>query len=139
MLALAPASTSSTSPSLIELLTLSLLQQQQSHLAGQTYHAPPQPLPPPPSLRSHSVLSAPPSPTKLQHRMITLDEFCEHYSISPADRERLEKLEYCPGNAINKLEREDWQGQAGFSKLLWNWMLETHHTFLNDVQQGFWA
>jgi hypothetical protein len=62
----------------------------------------------------------PPSPAKLQHQVVTIDEFCTHYSILPVDCEHLDKLEYCQDDAINKLATVDWQEQAGFSKLNWN-------------------
>jgi hypothetical protein len=111
---------------------VNLLQQQQAQL--RFINPQPQQL-----SESATVVSTPPSPNKLRHRVVTLDEFCNYYSVSTADRERLEKLEYTPGDAINKLEREDWQGQASFSKLAWTRMLEKHQAFLKDIRNGVWA
>jgi hypothetical protein len=71
--------------------------------------------------------------------VVTIYEFCTHYSISPADHECLDKLEYYPGDTINKLERVEWQEQARCSKLAQNQMLAKHQEFQNDVQHGLWA
>jgi hypothetical protein len=128
---LSPAPAPTATNSLLELLTLSIIQQQQAQLAGQAIHTqvPRQPL-----------ASLPSSPNvKSRHRSVSMDEFCTTYSDSASDRERLERLEYCPGDAIHKLEREDWQGQAGFSKLAWDRILEKHQEFLKDVRQGRWS
>jgi hypothetical protein len=130
----APTATS-TSQSILEILMLTLLQQQpRFNPYGPNPYALP-PAPPTPLLAP----SLPPSPTKPKHWEVLLDEFCTHYSISTADQKQLEKLEYCPGNAINKLDREDWQLQAGFSKLAWNQMLAKHEEFLHNVKNGLWA
>jgi hypothetical protein len=126
----APAS---ASPNLTELLTLHILQQSQIQFAS--HNSTPQtgaPLLPTPSQPS-----APPSPAK--HRPVSIDEFCTFYSISQADRERLDKLDYQPGDAIDKLERIDWNGEAGFAKLGWERMLGTHRRFLKDVRLGVWS
>lgn len=127
-----PGPVPTVTPSIVELLMVNLLQQQQAQL--RFINPQPQQL-----SESATVVSTPPSPNKLRHRVVTLDEFCNYYSVSTADRERLEKLEYTPGDAINKLEREDWQGQASFSKLAWTRMLEKHQAFLKDIRNGVWA
>ena len=114
--------------SLTKLLTLHILQQSQFQFLSHT------PAPyagtPPPSAQP-LVLSAPPSPTK--HCLITIDEFCTYYNVSQANRKHLDKLDYQPGDAIDKLEQVDWHDEAGFAKLGWERMLGTHHCFLRDV------
>jgi len=125
----APAPTSLT-----KLLTLHILQQSQFQFPS---HTPASyagtPLPPAQPL----VLSAPPSPAK--HRLVTIDEFCTYYNVSQADREHLDKLDYQPGDAIDKLEWVDWHDEAGFAKLGWEHMLGTHRRFLRDVRLGVWS
>lgn len=116
--------------------------QQQAHFSALSYpHLPASGVQPSTSIAipAHTTSPAPTSPApRPVHRQVTLDEFSAHYSISLADRERLDKLEYCPGDALEKLDREDWQGQAGFSKLAWCRMLDVHRTFMRDVKQGIW-
>jgi hypothetical protein len=119
------------SPSLMDLFMLSMMQQQQQRFA---FSSTPPPLQPQPAIAGSA-----PSPTKHKHHKVLLDEFCTHYLVPAVDQERLEKLEFRPGNNISKLEREDWQGQAGFSKLAWDRMLGKHAEFLNDVKLGVWA
>lgn len=131
--------------SLLELVMLNMLQaqtQQQAHFSAFSYPYLPGSGVQPSSPIAVPVQTASPAPTspnpKPVHRQITLDEFCAHYSIASADRERLDKLEYCPGDALEKLDREDWQGQAGFSKLAWCRMLDVHRALMRDVKQGVW-
>ncbi|KIK04473.1 hypothetical protein K443DRAFT_57212, partial [Laccaria amethystina LaAM-08-1] len=66
--------------------------------------------------------SAPTSPLKIVlPRPVSLDEFCDHYGIDDEDRARLSKLKVQPGDRrVEKLDREDWQGHAGFAKLSWD-------------------
>lgn len=63
--------------------------------------------------------------------------FCERYSISPIDHERLSKLEVEIGDAaaLESLEREDWVA-VGFTKLAWGRFLEKHRQFLRDAKDG---
>jgi hypothetical protein len=76
---------------------------------------------------------------KLNHRYVSLVEFCDHYAISQ-HFDRLQKLEYEPGDhEIVGLGRDDWQEFAGFSKLAWNKVLSTHKQFLTDIRAGLWA
>ena len=39
---------------------------------------------------------------------------------------------------MEKLDREDWQGHAGFAKLTWEDFLAKHKTFISDVKSGKW-
>lgn len=84
--------------------------------------------------------SAPTSPIKiLLPYPISLDEFCQHYEIDDEDRGRLAKLKFQPGDRrVEKLEREDWHGHAGFSKLSWDDFLSKHKTFVRDIKAGCW-
>jgi hypothetical protein len=148
-----PAPSATTAPatsSLLELVMLNMLQTQaqtqaqaQAHFSafGGYPHLPASGVQPPTPIaipaRTASPIPASPGP-KPVHPQVSLNEFCAHYSISLADRERLDKLEYCPGDALEKLDREDWQGEAGFSKLAWCRMLDVHRTFMRDVKRGVW-
>ena len=49
------------------------------------------------------------------------------------------KLEFVPGDRGNeRLGQEDWQGDAGFTKLTWDHILWKHKGFLVDVSRGLW-
>ncbi|KAJ7018013.1 hypothetical protein C8F04DRAFT_1243593 [Mycena alexandri] len=120
-------------------LALSMLQQQQ-HQPVPMPIVPVTPVQPPsnPIPDPSPVPSAPPSPAKHLHRPVSLLVFCTHYEI-PQYMERLEKLEYEPGDkGIKSLTREEWQTFAGFGKLAWNKVLSKHQQFLDDVRAGFW-
>ncbi|KAJ7880569.1 hypothetical protein B0H14DRAFT_3434438 [Mycena olivaceomarginata] len=126
----------SASDKLLEILTASILLQ---HQQQQHQFAPPA-VPHVPQIPNKSPIpSAPPSPVKLNHRYVSLVEFCDHYAISQ-HFDRLQKLEYEPGDhEIVGLGRDDWQEFAGFSKLAWNKVLSTHKQFLTDIRAGLWA
>ncbi|THU81438.1 hypothetical protein K435DRAFT_873343 [Dendrothele bispora CBS 962.96] len=80
--------------------------------------------------------SAPSSPCRPIH--VTLDKFCSQYHLSDKDKERLEELEYTPGNrSIDKLCSAEWK-DVGFKTLSWNKVLEAHYRFLKDVKSGVW-
>ena len=84
---------------------------------------------------------APSSPVKVQlTHPISLDEFCKKYGIEDCDKERLQKLRFVPGDRrVDRLGREDWHDDAGFSKLAWDDFLMKHGTFLRDVKAGCWV
>ena len=85
--------------------------------------------------------SAPTSPTKIVlPRTISLAEFCDRYEIDDEDHGCLSKLKFQPGDRrVDKLEREDWHGHAGFSKLSWDDFLSKHRQFIRDVKAGNWV
>lgn len=89
---------------------------------------------------AHGPGSVPTSPIKiLLPYPVSLDEFCECYRIDDEDKGRLAKLKFQPGDRrVEKLERKDWQGHAGFSKLSWNDFLSKHKTFVCDIKAGCW-
>jgi hypothetical protein len=82
--------------------------------------------------------SAPTSPMKIVlPRVISLAEFCKRYGIDAEDCDRLTKLKFRPGDrCVNKLEREDWHGHAGFSKLSWDDFLVKHKQFVREIKAG---
>ncbi len=85
-----------------------------------------------------TIASAPPSPAK--HRAVSLDEFCTTYNLDENDHDGLQKLGYRPGNRkIEKLGREDWRDEGGFSKLHWEDVLSAHAQFLDDAKLGKWS
>ena len=73
-------------------------------------------------------------------RLISLAEFCERYDVDDEDQGCLAKLKFQPGDRrIDKLERVDWHGHAGFSELSWDDFLVKHKQFARDVKAGHWA
>jgi len=90
--------------------------------------------PPPP-------LSAPPSPVKALPRLVPLAEFCAFYLVPADTEEKLRKLDVMPGDVrgIVSLEREDWAGEGGFSKLGWDRFKELHARFMRDVRDGIFV
>ena len=94
---------------------------------------PPVTLPPP--------LSAPPSPVKALPRIVPLAEFCAFYSVPADTEEKLQRLDVMPGDVrgIVSLEREDWAGEGGFSKLGWDRFKELHGRFMRDVRDGIFV
>ncbi|KAJ3803555.1 hypothetical protein F5876DRAFT_85048 [Lentinula aff. lateritia] len=79
------------------------------------------------------------TPTSLSNSPnVTLSSFCQFYHISDVDKQRLEMLEYRPGNhAIESLEKEEWSG-ASFKPLSWSNIMAMHQKFLKDVKAGMW-
>jgi len=39
---------------------------------------------------------------------------------------------------VEKLDREDWQGHAGFAKLSWDDFIIKHKLFVTNVKAGKW-
>jgi hypothetical protein len=136
---------SNATDKLLEMLALSMLQQQQNNqhqLHPTTTTSVPGQLPLNTTTRANNPSpfpSAPPSPEKIRHRKVSLDEFCQYYDIT-AYLERLQSLEYEPGDdGITRLQKEDWgSGGAGFAKLAWDKVITKHRRFLTDVKAGLW-
>lgn len=115
----------------MDLLMMNMIQQQQQQLRvpvtpGVT--AVPVPV----------VLSAPQSPVKFQLPDISLAAFCQRYNISSMDQERLEKLEFLPGDKIDKLPEVDWKTHAGFTALSWQQIVDKNRSFERDARNGLW-
>lgn len=55
------------------------------------------------------------------------------------DQERLEKLEFLPGNRIDKLPEADWKTYAGFTALSWQHIIDKNHNFQCDAWNGLWV
>ena len=84
-------------------------------------------------------LSPASSPGTAFHLGIPLADFCARYKISKSDEEKLESLEYKPGNkAILTLTADDWK-EVKFTVLGWKAFLEAHKRFLRDVKDGLWT
>ena len=79
-------------------------------------------------------LLLPPSPAK--HQYVTLDEYGTHYDISDVDCGCLQKLDFLPGDPIEKLDQVKWHDKEGFQCLGWDQMLAKNHQFLRDVCSG---
>jgi hypothetical protein len=139
----APQVPATSTTSITELLLLQLLQTQQMTMHASHSVVPQQQaqLTGTPTPRVMPVVpagvvppSVPPSPAK--HRHVTLDEYCAHYAISDVDRGRLQKLDFQPGDPIEKLERVEWHDEGGFQRLGWDRMLAKNREFLRDVRAG---
>jgi hypothetical protein len=106
-----------------------------------TLPAAPLVLPPPPANPVPNHVSAPPSPSKTLRlsRPVSCREFCDRYEVSAADEEKLNTLEFVPGEReIETLGREDWQEVAKFSKLGWGRFHTKHKQFIADMASGGW-
>ena len=69
---------------------------------------------------------------------ISLDEFCLRYSVDEVDHNRLEKMEFRPGDDIDQLGSEEWKGLDGFTTLSWSRIQRKNRQFLDDVRKGSW-
>ncbi|PPQ80784.1 hypothetical protein CVT24_011488 [Panaeolus cyanescens] len=144
--------TTNTTSSLIELMVLGMIQQQQQQFQRYPIATPldtlnpvapapaatPAPAAPLANL-TNSARSQPQSPANFQIPDISLGAFCERYGISGRDQERLEKLEYQPGDKLDALEESDWKNFAGFTSLSWQRILEKTRQFVQDVRNGLWV
>lgn len=148
------------SSSLMETLMMTLLQRQQMHLKNQQFMQlcmdpnfallPPNTfatqasIPPACPMTPHAMphapatSSAPASPLKFCH--VSLEEFCNFYSLDNSVASGLSRLKYTPGDRnLEKLEREDWRDDGKLSKLEWQKALDTQAQFLKDVRNGIWT
>ena len=92
--------------SLMDLMMLNMIQQQQQQFRVSAVPGIVAAPAPAAATHSHSVGSAPQSPAKFRLPNIPLAAFCERYNITSTDQERLEKLEFLPGDRIDKLSEE---------------------------------
>jgi hypothetical protein len=116
---------------LADVIALSLLQQMQNNNSFSRPHSRPRT---PMDLNHSKPTTAPTSPIK--DHGITLDMFCEQYSISDEEHDRLAKLKYLPGDKnVKKLERIDWHDDAGFATLEWNRFLDIHDKFVASLRR----
>lgn len=141
----APVSAPSSSTSdLINLLVVGMLQQQQAALAPKPIvAADPVALPAAPAPLVSSALASAPTALaapsgSLVIPNVSLDDFCARYSIELKDRERLEKMEFRPGDNIKNLEADEWRLFGGFPALSWGRIKGKNQEFLCDVQLGIW-
>ena len=69
---------------------------------------------------------------------MSLNEFCLFYSVPAETEEKLKRLDILPGDVkgIASLEREDWSGETGFSKLGWDRFKDLHIQFMQDIRDG---
>ena len=149
-LAASPISSSSSMKMMIDLLLFNTIQQQQQQLNSAYALVPAAPIPAPvtamsaipmhvPTAATLSPVSAPQSPAKYQLPDVSLVAFCEHYGIYALDQERLEKLEFQPGNKIDNLPDDNWKSFAGFTSLSWQYSIEKNRTFIRNARSGAWA
>ena len=137
---LAPATPVGTS--LLDILIFNMIQQQQQQLRATAMH----PQPPgvfvptaPTAPQVPSASSAPQLPAKFQLPDVSLSAFCQRYNINATDQERLEKLEYQPGDKIDGLPEADWKILAGFTSLSWRRIVDKNSNFICDARNGLWA
>lgn len=88
---------------------------------------------PPPHAQSASTFSSP--GTTMSHS-VSLSEFCMKYHLSAQTQEKLEKLDYTPGNkVIESLSEADWK-ESGLSVLASHSFLLAHRKFCEDICSG---
>jgi hypothetical protein len=93
---------------LIELLLVSMLQQQQAAMVPKLPVLE-VPVAVPAAPASSTIALAPIVPTadSLTIPDVPLNDFCAHYHVDPKDREHLEKMEFCPGDDLDNLGPDD--------------------------------
>lgn len=130
---------------LVQQQQAALVQQQQASLSARSQ------LPPPVSApldntqnsltvpSSHAEKPAPSIAITLPVPNISLDDFCARYQIDQKDKDRLEKLEFRPGDSIDDLDAEEWKIFGGFPALSWGRIKAKNRQFLEDVHSGRWS
>ncbi|KAI5991326.1 hypothetical protein EDC04DRAFT_2911601 [Pisolithus marmoratus] len=94
---------------------------------------------PPATHLSRTASATSSSPGRTMAHNVTLSEFCGRYHISNADQEKLEILEYLPGNcAVEKLDDHEWRVVGKFSRLGWEVFLVAHRKFCRAIKAGTW-
>ena len=90
-------------------------------------------------LLSSQMASTSSSPGRTMAHNVTLPEFCQKYHISDSDQEKLEALEYHPGNcAVEHFDDHEWRVVGKFSKLGWEAFLVAHRKFCRAIKAGTW-
>ncbi|KIO09142.1 hypothetical protein M404DRAFT_131981 [Pisolithus tinctorius Marx 270] len=94
----------------------------------------PAPTPPLPS-QSMTIFSSPSS--TMMHNVLLL-EFCTKYWLSAHTQEKLEKLDYIPGNkVVESLSEADWK-DSRLSVLTSHSFLAVHRKFCEAICAGTW-
>jgi len=130
-----------TTSSLLELMVLQMLQQQQQTvMAACTLPASAPALAPaiPAAVAPLSDASASINTVFHAVPVVPLADFCSRYRIDEKDKARLEKLEFQPGDSIDLLGSNEWKENAGFADLSWIRIKGKNQQFLQDVQMGKW-
>jgi hypothetical protein len=81
--------------------------------------------------------SLPQSPARNEIPEISLTSFCQHYNVNAVDQERLQQLEFMPGDKISNLPEADWKA-SGFTALSWQRVIAKNNNFLRDARNGLW-
>ena len=78
----------------------------------------------------------PPSPgVATTAHNVSLAEFCVEYRISKSDEEKLERLEYRPGDwNVERLDEKDWREFGSFTRLGWENFLSAHRRFCTAIK-----
>ncbi|KDR71134.1 hypothetical protein GALMADRAFT_102840 [Galerina marginata CBS 339.88] len=138
--AVAPAPAPSTNTAdLIGLLLVGMLQQQQAAMVPKLA-APEAPVAVP-AVPASSTIAPAPAVLIADSAIIpdiSLDDFCARYRVDPKDRERLEKIEFRPGDDLDSLGPDEWKAFGGFAALSWARIKTKNQEFIRDVQLGKW-
>ena len=71
---------------------------------------------------------------------VTLSEFCDRYHIPDGNKQKLELLEYHPGNpAVEKFDDHEWRTIGKFTKIGWEMFLAAHKKFCREIKAGTWS
>ena len=82
------------------------------------------------------VISSPGIALRLR---VPLPNFCTRYFISDSNQQKLQELEYQPGDKlVENLEEKEWKEGAKFSAHGWRGFLAAHRQFCEDVKEGLW-
>lgn len=131
----APPSTGNATATLMNLMMLNMLQQQQAAMMAKPQH----PMTPLPSASdSAPAFAAAPASGSFAIPDVSLDDFCARYNVELKDKARLEKMEFRPGDNLDVLGPEEWKVFGGFMALSWARIKDKNQAFLRDVQLGVW-
>ncbi|EIN05459.1 hypothetical protein PUNSTDRAFT_137572 [Punctularia strigosozonata HHB-11173 SS5] len=88
------------------------------------------PSPSPSRKRSHEVLLGS-SPVKAT---ISLKEFCDKYGLPESTKERLEEMEFMPGDSLSGVPESEWKA-VGFKLFSWNRVVRANTEYKKTVKK----
>jgi hypothetical protein len=148
-----PAPPGPTTADMMNIMVMTMLQQQQALMTRSSIMAPQLPIiDHVPTTTSSAAMPSSSFPTGALTTMtsgisssllafpdVSLADFCARYHVGEKDRARLETLEFHPGDNINDLEPEEWKDRAGFVPLSWSRIKTKNQQFLHDAEAGKWG
>lgn len=74
--------------------------------------------------------SSPPIPDE----QMSVAEFCQQYRLNNTTEQRLDEMQFLPGDHISHLTEEVW-GTAGFKLLAWNRVLAVNKKYKESLHK----